>query len=204
MDMIAADTIANRALNLLRVFVGLTLIVAAAVAGGGFVAEMILLSGGAVLLFAELAVLPGFGIAGVSALLMLGGGAAIYLRHPAPPAALEALTGAAFALAGAAVLVRTIPRLRFFRDILPGVAGDLTTRAVVQPGDAPPIGALGLVVKPLRPVGVARFAGREWEVTSERDFLEIGEAVHVERCDGGRIVVRPALIHGHSRQTRIT
>lgn len=191
METTASSRTRENPVNTLRVFLGLTLIVTAAVAGGALVAEALLLGLGALLLFAEIALLPGFGVAGVAALLMLAGGAAIYLGHPQAPSSGELLLGAAFAVTGIAVVVRYAPRIRFFRELIPDTL-PAAPAPPAPPAAAPPIGATGFVVKPLRPVGVVRVCGVEWEATSERHFLDVGQAVRIESCGDDRIVVRPA------------
>ena len=52
------------------------------------------------------------------------------------------------------------------------------------------VGDQGVAETPLRPSGMARFAGARVDVVSEGDYVAAGEPVEVTLVEGGRVVVR--------------
>jgi membrane-bound ClpP family serine protease len=52
------------------------------------------------------------------------------------------------------------------------------------------IGQTGVVVSPLRPLGLCEFAGDRHEARADTGEIEAGASVRVVSIDGGRIVVR--------------
>ena len=88
----------------------------------------------------------------------------------------------------------TIPVLN--RLILTGASGDGAEKvkpvSVQTPGYAAPlvsVGAEGVVVTGLRPVGRAEFNNQIVDVVTEGDWIEVGAAVRVRQVQGNRIVI---------------
>ena len=53
------------------------------------------------------------------------------------------------------------------------------------------LGREGVTTTVLRPTGIAEFDGVRLNVVSEGEFVQSGTAVHIVRVDGARILVRP-------------
>jgi len=53
------------------------------------------------------------------------------------------------------------------------------------------VGAKGVALTPLRPSGTARINEKRVDVTTEGDFIESGEPIHVTQIKGSHIIVSP-------------
>jgi membrane-bound serine protease (ClpP class) len=165
--------------------------------------ELLLIVLGAALLAVELFVTPGFGVVGISGLLIMAAGMVLSLQgfvipRPDMPwqrSLLERnLIVVMSSLLGSLVLI-----LLFFRFVLPKVSRVVTgpylsatlAQAHSDSGVAPGIvpGAKGVVVKPLRPSGIARFGDEAVDVIAEAEFIDAGERVRVGQIRGSTIIV---------------
>ena len=167
---------------------------------------------GFLLLFAELLIIPGFGIAGIAGILLL----------------LVAIYSSTVDLGGETLTERLLPDsegdwivVRSWLTLLFGTTVvaialavlliknlhhiPLINRAFVQPATASgpahhgstPSGTVDLVLglrgvtqTPLRPSGRARFRVGDVDVVSEGTWVEAGETVTIVQIDGARVVVR--------------
>ena len=144
----------------------------------------------AVLLIAEVFV-PSGGLISVCALVCLVGGLYIFFRE-STTAGIVGL-GVAMVMIPAALVVayRVFPKTRFGRS---------TTLAPPerQQGDAVPdttqlrelLGATGVVLTPLRPVGTCDFSGQRVECVAESGFVEKGKEVKVLKVQSTQVTVR--------------
>ncbi len=160
--------------------------------------ELLLVTIGVLLLATEVFILPGFTVAGMAgitalvagmALALVGAGATVSTIVTAFGRVAVAIL---FALAGALVLVRFLPRLPFGRRLVldSGMAADLGYVSAPE-GDKGWLGKAGRAVSPLRPSGIAELDGSRVDVVSNGGFIDAGTAIQVMRVDGNRIVVRP-------------
>jgi membrane-bound serine protease (ClpP class) len=159
--------------------------------------ELLLFGTGLVLLFLEMFVIPGFGVAGVAgigallaglSLSLIGGGATWDFIVKAVGRVIFSLL---MALVGSLVLLRFLPRLPFGKRLI------LETGLGAGEGYASPpetdrqwLGKQGKAISPLRPSGVAAVDGQRVDVVSDGEFIEPGAEIVVSRVDGNRIVVR--------------
>jgi membrane-bound serine protease (ClpP class) len=159
--------------------------------------ELLLFGTGFVLLFLEMFVIPGFGVAGVAgigallaglSLSLIGGGATWDFILKAVGRVIFSLL---LALIGSLILLRFLPRLPFGKRLI------LETGLGAGKGYASPpetdkqwLGKGGTVVSPLRPSGIADFDGERVDVVSDGELIESGAQIVVSRVDGNRIVVR--------------
>jgi membrane-bound serine protease (ClpP class) len=159
--------------------------------------ELLLALAGVALLVLEIFVIPGFGVAGalgivaiLAALVMslVGSGATpeFWLR-----AAARIVFALLFALIGALVLLRFLPRTPFGRwlvlqDALSAAAGYASAPA----SDHHLLGRAGRAWSPLRPAGIAEIDGERVDVVSDGEHVDAGEPLRVIRVDGNRVVVR--------------
>ncbi|MBC7785286.1 MAG: hypothetical protein H7144_15735, partial [Burkholderiales bacterium] len=181
--------------------------------------EVLAIVAGLGLIAVELFVLPGFGIAGITGLVLLLGGLILTFvgNVPGLPGSWrmpQIMTGVrtglivvASAIAASFLLSlwlrQYLPKLPYFsRLILNTTAGATTTTAVgsAPAGEAadvwPFIGTFGLAVSDLRPGGSAEFPyaddKRVAAVVSEGGFIRAGTRLAVREVRGSRIIVRPA------------
>ena len=165
--------------------------------------EMALLGVGLLLVGAEIFVIPGLGIAGllgvfcvfISLVLML---IAMPLEVSWEMGDLSSAIqrvgiSMALTLAGIIGFFRFLPessagRWLVLRDTLGGdsvipISSPEETERDVE------VGATGVVERDLRPVGKARIGGALFDVVSQGDYLEVGDAVRVIAVEGSRVVV---------------
>jgi membrane-bound serine protease (ClpP class) len=159
--------------------------------------ELLLFGTGLVLLFLEMFVIPGFGVAGVAgigallaglSLSLIGGGATWDFILKAVGRVIFSLL---LAVVGSLVLLRFLPRLPFGKRLI------LETGLGAGEGYASPpetdrqwLSKQGKAISPLRPSGVADVDGQRVNVVSDGEFIEVGAQIVVSRVDGNRIVVR--------------
>ena len=133
--------------------------------------------------------LPGFGLPGISGVILLSAGIIVTWNQYGAVAGL-AVTLIALALAGISISV----------SIKSAASGRLSRSALIlnevtpdQDNDeiAALMGKEGKTVTPLNPVGFAEFDGVRLSVSSEGGFLGKDAPVQVIRADGNHIIVRP-------------
>ncbi|MBP7276083.1 MAG: nodulation protein NfeD [Kiritimatiellae bacterium] len=160
---------------------------------------------GVALLAVEIFVLPGFGITGITGLVLMVFSLLMAMAGRAPDGswwpALPALrlpfiklTGAAAGAGIAAALIGAwLPKSPVFRKLILEAATDrdhgFTSSA---PGEATLLGAEGVTETELRPSGIARLNGRRSDVVADGEFIPQGARVRVIEVSGNRIVVGPA------------
>jgi membrane-bound serine protease (ClpP class) len=161
--------------------------------------EVLLVAAGLVLIGLEVFALPGFGVAGLGGIALLGSGLALTLVGAGATASVivTALGRVALslllALAGGLALLRVLPRLPFGRRLVLG------TEMTALGGYASPpnrdhgyLGRTGIALSPLRPAGIADIDGARVDVVSDGSFIDVGADIVVTQVDGNRIVVRRA------------
>jgi membrane-bound serine protease (ClpP class) len=165
--------------------------------------EIMLFIAGLGLLAVELFVLPGFGVIGVSGIILIGFSLMLSMQDFILPRfewewglliRNAAVVGAGIILsaAGIAVIALLGPALRIFDPLtlktrLTGTAcgGAEDDRAGALAG------MTGAAVSALRPSGNAEIGGRIYSVESEGVFIEKGSLITVTQVRGNRIIVRP-------------
>jgi membrane-bound serine protease (ClpP class) len=184
--------------------------------------EVVLFLLGIGFLAVELFVLPGFGIAGVSGLLLLFASVIMAGQDFAVPhsglqmrALLQSIL--VFTGSGCVAIVAVFFLSRYFGTIPllnrlalhPPAAGE---HGAAQGGAAAPaasyagvrIGDSGVADSPLRPAGRARFAGNYVDVVTDGSFVDKGRPVRVIQISGNRVMVREAEEGSHGWQGRPT
>jgi membrane-bound serine protease (ClpP class) len=159
--------------------------------------EILLVLIGLVLLALEIFVIPGFGIAGVLGAVSVLAGLGMSLigagatREAVLLAAARVVFSLLLALVASLVLFRVLPRLPVTRRVVLDVGlapGGGWEPEVVR--HRPAAGADGVAVSPLRPAGIADFAGERIDVVSEGEYIPAGDPIEVLRVEGSRVVVR--------------
>ena len=141
--------------------------------------------------------LPGFGLPGISGLILLTVGIVITWTTYGAVAGL-AMTLIALALAGISISlsVKSATSGKLSKSDL--ILNETTAPLEHEETDAL-LGREGQTLTVLNPVGIADFDGVRLNVMSEGTYLEKGTPVRVTRVEGAKIVVR-AVPPEHARQ----
>jgi membrane-bound ClpP family serine protease len=166
---------------------------------------------GLLLLALEIFVLPGFGVPGISGVVLIVISLALATLEKKPETAQEwlsfgrALGAIALALAVAVSLAflvaRYLPSIPYANRLVlkpPILEGeildgdDLAQIGVegVTSEMAALLGAIGVATTTLRPAGIARFGENFVDVVTEGDYVEAGTRVQVVEIEGNRVVVK--------------
>jgi membrane-bound serine protease (ClpP class) len=159
---------------------------------------------GLVLLGVELFILPGFGVCGISGILLilLGISLVVVQRWPETPEEYLDLgknlsifaAGLLVSLFAAFILARYLPNVPYANRLILQPPDEATSDAgaPLPPAQSPALlGAIGVAVTTLRPAGKARFGDEFVDVAAEGTFVEPGARVQVIEIDGVRVVVKP-------------
>ena len=165
--------------------------------------ELVLFLAGLAFLGVELFILPGFGIAGLTGMLLLGTSLILAGQDFVVPEtnaemvtllrSLSVLTGSMLAFFILAAFMN-----RYFGSL--PILGRLTlappteSETVAEPTPAEQetaVGDVGLADSALRPSGRARFGHRLVDVTTDGDFIEPGTPIQIVGITGRRIFVVP-------------
>ena len=148
---------------------------------------LIMMIAGFVLLVVEMYI-PGFGIAGITGIVLMGGG--IVFMEPTPLQALILFLICVLLLSIAfSIAMRSISKGRLSRSKLvlnTAINGEKSTEEDMTYF----VGKVGRTHTALRPAGIAEFDGVKLNVVSDGDFVGAQRLVRVERVEGNRIVVR--------------
>jgi membrane-bound serine protease (ClpP class) len=144
-----------------------------------------LMACGMILLIAEVAIIPGFGLAGISAAALIVGGAAFAWSRFGATWGMGSLL-----LSGAATfaILKIAPRTRAGKALV--LSTELKKGAVDDKAQEL-VGKEGKTLTALRPAGAAEIEGRRLDVVTDGVFVEAGRAVRVMFVEGARIVVAP-------------
>jgi membrane-bound serine protease (ClpP class) len=148
-----------------------------------FVIAVVLVLGLA-LLFTEVAIVPGFGVAGALGLLALGAGAIAAWTELGP--LWGGITGGVSIIA-AGVMLFWLPKSRIGRKV---VLEHSQAATLSQQDRSGLVGRRGITVTPLRPIGRVRFGADEVDVVTEGEYIDSHQEVEVMTVEGPRVVVR--------------
>jgi membrane-bound serine protease (ClpP class) len=173
--------------------------------------EIILFLIGLSCLAAEMFLLPGFGVFGISGMLMVVASLVMASQTfgsietgrdlSQATGTLKTISVSIIAVIGTAVLLnRFLPRLPFLSDMIltPPGASDVDgddlprLRPDVAAGPNLLLGAAGITTTVLRPAGKARIQGRLWDVVSQGGYIGEGQEIEVVSVTGNHVVVREA------------
>jgi len=148
------------------------------------VTPIVLLVIGLLLIVVEIAIIPGFGIAGVMGMALLGAGTVvIWSLYGATVGAASLVLSAVICVLVIWVFFRSRASRRLILEgQIKGDSSDVPTMTWLK-------GRQGVVTKPLRPAGTAVIEGDPYDVISEGEFIDQGVAVVVLRIDTNSIVV---------------
>lgn len=175
--------------------------------------ELVAVLLGLVLLIVELFLIPGFGVFGISGLILIFGGLAMTFVGPIMPSGMPAGVGVDWsgfadglltALIGLVASIglwiwlgRYLPKLPYARGL---ILDDMepSEEEAARAAAWPLVGATGVAVSDLRPGGTAKFAITDApddtanaDVVCDRGFVPAGTPLNVVEVAGNRVVVRP-------------
>lgn len=169
--------------------------------------ELILFVGGVLCVAIELFLLPGFGVFGVSGILLMLAGLTMAISPSfskftdgfsimAESSATVAGSVFAFLIIGA-ILSRYLGTLPFFKRMMlhpPAEAAEFeSTVALASPAfddRSALLGAEGFARTQLRPAGKAKLGDEDYDVVAEGAFIPQGKPVRVILVQGNRVIVR--------------
>jgi membrane-bound serine protease (ClpP class) len=166
----------------------------------------------------EIFILPGFGITGISGIILIGLSLILSMQDFVIPRfawewdllgrnTLVVSLGILAAVTGIAIIALLGPRIKIFdrltlkTSIAETASGLLTAadpltaagRTLPEPEDncAGLAGKQGIAVSTLRPSGKAEIEGRLYPVEGDGEFIASGTAIRVTRVQGNIVTVRP-------------
>jgi membrane-bound serine protease (ClpP class) len=159
--------------------------------------EIILLGVGLVALLIEVFVVPGFGIAGVIAMLCIGSSIFLALIGSLPTwGDVMRASGIIFAaglivVAAIYLILRQLPTQRGGRGIFLRAATSRSEGYIAGEARADLVGLEGVALTDLRPAGTVRVGSERLDVVSDAGFVEKGSRVRIIRTESYRHVVEP-------------
>lgn len=158
--------------------------------------ELLVLAAGVVAIGIEVLVLPGFGVAGVVGIGLVGTSAVMALLGAAPTGSdiLSALMVLAVSIVVTAIVaiawLRHLPHSTRFGGLLLREGLERAEGFISAPSREDLVGREGTAQTDLRPSGVAVVGGERLDVVTEGEYVASGAAVVVVRAEGYRHVVR--------------
>lgn len=164
--------------------------------------ELLLFLVGTVLLILEIFVIPGFGVAGISGIVLMAVSLILSLQVFVVPQfqwewdafhrnVLVVVGNILGALITVGVLAHVVPRFRFFSRLVLAESQESVAGYTVQEtaDEQRYVGMAGVAVTTLRPAGKAAFDDETMVVESDGEFIESGAPVRITSVNGNRVVV---------------
>jgi membrane-bound serine protease (ClpP class) len=161
--------------------------------------EIIMFVLGVALILVEVFVIPGFGIAGVSGIILIIASLFLSLIGSDPVLDFEGVSVAiiqlSVALLGAIVLVfvmaKYLPKTNIFKKFVLSDAEKTNKGFSSHATSKDLVGAEGIALTDLRPSGTAEINGKKVDVVTESEYVEKGKHLKVITVEGIRVVVKP-------------
>lgn len=162
------------------------------------VIEILMFVVGLGLLLLEIFVIPGFGIAGISGIILVIASIFFSMVGENPFIDSEAVSNAiirlSFGLLAAIVLLfllaRFLPKSNLFKRFILSEEEKATEGYTSRTNLSELLGVEGIAITTLRPAGTAEFNGRRVDVVTDSEYIEHGKPVIVTAVEGMRVVVR--------------
>lgn len=159
--------------------------------------EILLFVIGLGLLLAEIFIVPGFGITGISGIILIFASIFLAMLGSKPFIDMEAvsfaiiqLSGAMlFALIGMFFLVKYLPKSTAFNKLVLSESENAEKGFVSYPSDKDLVNKEGIAFTTLRPGGTAEIDGRRIDVVADSEFIQQGTKIKVLRVEGIKVVV---------------
>ena len=161
--------------------------------------EILLFVIGLGLLLAEIFIIPGFGVAGISGIVLIF--ASIFLSllgsdpfidmHSVSIAIIQLSGAMLFALLGMFFLVKYLPKSTAFNKLVLSESEKAEQGFVSYQSEKDLIGKLGIAFTTLRPGGTAVIDGRRIDVVADSEYIDKDVKIKVIRVEGIKVVVTP-------------
>ena len=147
---------------------------------------------GVLLLFIEIALLPGFGAAGIpGVVLIVAGIGLVWMQFGLRTGLTYASATVALTIPLAVLGLWLFPRTRLGRSFILNIAANRTDGFQAPPQDLVNlVGKSGKSITPLRPAGAALINDQRVDVVTLGDFINADVEVEVILVEGSRVVVR--------------
>ncbi|HCY77939.1 MAG TPA: peptidase [Ignavibacteriales bacterium] len=163
------------------------------------IVEILMFVIGLGLLLAEIFIIPGFGIAGISGIILIFASIFLSLLGSKPfidmhdvSIAIIQLSGAMlFALLGIFLLAKYLPKSSAFNKLVLSESEKADKGFVSYPSEKDLIGKTGIAFTTLRPGGTAEFDGKRVDVVADSEYINQGTKIKVLRVEGIKVVVTP-------------
>lgn len=160
--------------------------------------EILLFLIGLSLIAVEIFVIPGFGIAGISGIVLVIVALFLSLISTEPyfdfegvSVALIQLSAALmFSIVGILLLAKYLPKNKWFSRLVLSEEETAERGFVSYPGETELMGVEGIALTNLRPAGSAEFNGKRVDVVADWEYIERGKKVKVIRVEGIKVVVK--------------
>lgn len=162
--------------------------------------EIVLFGIGVILIFAEIFIIPGFGISGISGIILVVGSLIAALignvgfDFPDLRATGSALSTMAVTMVLFVVLMfslgRYLPRSERFSQLILQPELSSTAGYIAAASEENLLGVEGMAITDLRPAGMAHLDGKRVDVITQGEYIEQGTAIHVTKVRGSRVEVR--------------
>jgi len=162
------------------------------------VIEILMFIVGIALILLEIFVIPGFGIAGISGIILvfaslffsLVGGDPFLDFELVSRAIIQLSLSLVIALVLIFVLAKYLPKTSVFNKFVLSVSEKSADGFSSHSFAEDLIGAEGIALTTLRPAGTAEINGRRVDVMTESEYVEKGEKIKVLAVDGIRVLVK--------------
>lgn len=153
---------------------------------------------GLILLALEIFVIPGFGIAGVSGIILIFVSLFLSLTPNGPFFDFDAVSIAIIQLTGAIVaalvlvliLAKLLPKSTRFNRLILADEERADQGFVSYPSEKELVGQEGVALTTLRPAGTAEFNSKRYDVVADWEYIEQGSRIVVLRVEGVKVVVK--------------
>lgn len=162
------------------------------------IVEILLFIVGVVLLLLEIFVIPGFGIAGISGIILII--VSLFLSlvgkdpfldwHAVSIALIQLSSALVVAIVLLLVLAKFLPQTSAFKKFILSDEEKANQGWVSTISNKELIGKEGIAATPLRPSGTAEINDKKVDVVTESEFIERGKKIVVIAVEGMRVVVR--------------
>ena len=161
--------------------------------------EILLFIIGLLLLLAEIFVIPGFGVAGISGIVLIFASIFLSLLGSKPFIDMEMVSIAIIQLSGAMLfallamfaLVKYLPKSSAFNRLVLSQSENAEEGFVSYPSEKELVGKIGIAYTTLRPGGTAVIDGKKVDVVADSEYLDQGTKIKVLRVEGIKVVVTP-------------
>ncbi|HAE39692.1 MAG TPA: hypothetical protein DCG57_13825 [Candidatus Riflebacteria bacterium] len=151
-----------------------------------------LLIGGFLFMFLEIAVIPGFGVTGILGMLLLCGGLATAFMKLSMA---MAMVTTFLAILGVVLLLLwfflVFPKTRMGRQFILETESSAANGFVAVDDKSAYIGKTGVTVTMLRPSGIAKIDDERVDVMTDGEFVEKGVKIKVIKARQGGMIVTP-------------